>query len=68
MAVANSIIYSNTFFSPTDGGFIARDGGTGTMLWSYHTGYGGFLSRPAVVNGVVYASRSDDLYAFHLPN
>lgn len=68
MAVANGVIYSTTFFSPTDGGFIALDGSTGATLWSYHTGYGGFLSGPAIVNGTLYASRSGDVYAFHLPS
>jgi outer membrane protein assembly factor BamB len=73
MAVANNIIYSNTFFTSTDGVFIALDGSTGTMLWSYHTGNGGFLAGPAVVNSTVYAPKAPgpgggDLLVFHLPN
>jgi outer membrane protein assembly factor BamB len=73
MAVANNIIYSNTFFTSTDSGVIALDGSTGTMLWSYHIGNGGFYAGPAVVNGTVYAPSvpahgNGDLLVFHLPN
>jgi outer membrane protein assembly factor BamB len=68
MAIANGIIYSNACFSLTDCRFIARDDDTGATLWSYETGYGGFLSGPAVVNGMLYAPRSGDLFLFHLPN
>lgn len=73
MAVANGVIYSNVFFSPTDSGVIALDGSTGTMLWSYHIGYGAFYAGPAVVNGTVYAPSvpaqgNGNLLVFHLPN
>lgn len=73
MALANNIIYSSAFFTTTDSGVIALDGNTGTMLWGYHTGDGGFLTGPTVVNGTVYAPKASgpgggDLLVFHLPN
>ena len=44
----------------------ALDASTGTVLWKYTTGNG--VGTFAVVNGVVYVSSGDYLYAFGLPN
>ena len=59
-AVANGVVYIGS----TDGNVYALGAGTGAKLWSYPIGS---EAAPVVVNGMVYVSANNSVYAFGLP-
>ena len=59
-AVANGVVYIGS----TDGNVYAFDAVTGAKLWSYPIGS---EAAPVVVNGMVYISANNSVYAFGLP-
>ncbi len=78
LAASFSIFYSSIPFAAADWpmfhGDPSRNGvGTGspvltpTLLWNYTT-WGGVLSSPAIVNGVVYIGSEGDVYALNAAN
>jgi hypothetical protein len=61
--VANGVVYVGS----NDGNVYALNARTGTLLWSYTTGWDVLDSSPVVANGVVYVGSWDsNVYAFGL--
>ena len=61
-AMVNGVVYIGS----ENYNLYALNANSGTVLWSYSTGYS-ILSSPTLVNGIVYIGSDDyKLYAFYL--
>src|SRR6266487_582725 len=75
IVVANGVIYANTVILPPDlYAFSASGCGhpSCSPLWNSHLpsgiGFGGPLESPVIANGVVYVTKSDQVFTFYLPS
>src|SRR6266487_444329 len=75
IVVANGVIYANTVILPPDlYAFSASGCGhpSCSPLWTSHLpsgiGFGGPLESPVIANGVVYVTKSDQVFTFYLPS